>query len=581
MASYENSIIYLYNTLVGRDPDQAGFDYWLDQLDSGSIELGSVAEALISSPEYTNVKEGIVRLYKAAFGRIPDKEGLDYWAGKIDGGVHNLQDVSTLFITSPEFDTRFGVAPSLEQIVTKMYQNTFARTPDAEGFDYWVGQVQNGLTISDLLLNFTESPEGISRLNNHTQTVVMYDSLTGRMPTALEVLSAPEQIASMVATVISKSDYQGPDLGEPSSSITTSFSDGALELIGSLSGQLAIDATQSSIKQAGFNVSVTDMDWEALTDIDVSAATGFPIQITGGDSALNLTIGTYTQEAMLGGGDDTVTLDGLPTQEDLSIDGGLGANSLIFSKGLAVDVSEGAFRSFQTITGSEFGDVLKVSTEDLMTVTIDLGGNADEGFDKLQLTDGGLVDLSNLDNVIGVERWEFADNSVYDFIGSDSSDHLTVGIGGGRYAGGAGGDYFNLSEGPDYLAYGAATESMQNSDSLIFTGDVISNFNFNKDFIDLPVVVDGGLSFATVDSAFYSNLVDVLSNDANVTAALAADADGDDIDAVLVEVSAGGAAGVYLIVQGSASATGYNETTDMIIQLVGIESSNMSALNLI
>jgi len=90
MASYENSIIYLYNTLVGRDPDQAGFDYWLDQLDSGSIELGSVAEALISSPEYTNVKEGIVRLYKAAFGRIPDKEGLDYWAGKIDGGVHNL-----------------------------------------------------------------------------------------------------------------------------------------------------------------------------------------------------------------------------------------------------------------------------------------------------------------------------------------------------------------------------------------------------------------------------------------------------------------------------------------------------------
>ena len=113
----------------------------MSQLNSGNIELGELANALIESPEYSNVKEGIVRLYKAAFGRIPDKEGLDYWAQKINEGAHNLQDVSTLHITSSGFATRFGANPTVEQIVTKMYQNTFACTPYLEGFNYWVGQV--------------------------------------------------------------------------------------------------------------------------------------------------------------------------------------------------------------------------------------------------------------------------------------------------------------------------------------------------------------------------------------------------------------------------------------------------------
>ena len=581
MVSYENSIIYLYNTLVGRDPDQAGFDYWLSQLNSGNIELGGLAEALIESPEYSNVKEGVVRLYKAAFGRIPDQEGLDYWAQKINEGAHNLQDVSTLFITSPEFATRFGADPTVDQIVTKMYQNTFARTPDLEGFNYWVEEVNAGLTVSDLLLNFTESAEGVSAMNHHVQTVLSYDSLASRMPTTVELLGAPSQIASMIDVVIGDADYQGPDLSEPNSSITSSFAAGALEVTGSLTGVLQINVAQESIKQGGFDIAVADLDWAAMAEIDVSEATGSSVIIKGADAGMNVRIGADTLAVSLGAGDDTVTISEAPTAIGF-VDGGLGANTLAFGKSLSIDITDNRYISFQTLIGSEYGDVLTISNNELASVAIDLGGNAGAGFDQLRITDGGLVNLSGLGNVAGVERWEFADDSVFDFIGSDSADYLSVGVGGGRYAGGAGADTIVLSSGNDYVAYDTISESQQTVDAVDFTGDVIYYFDFDHDFIDLPIAIDGSVSAVTVASAFHSNLAEVLAGDANVAAALAADVEGDDIDAVLVEVLSGGATGSFLIIQGIASSSGYDETTDMIIKMIDSQNaSNISGFNLI
>ena len=41
-----------------------------------------------------------------------------------------------------------------------LYQNILDREPDAEGYDYWVGQLNNGVEDrSELLLGFAESTE--------------------------------------------------------------------------------------------------------------------------------------------------------------------------------------------------------------------------------------------------------------------------------------------------------------------------------------------------------------------------------------------------------------------------------------
>ena len=99
------------------------------------------------------------RIYQAAFARTPDNEGLKYWINTMDAG-HSLEAVAGGFIASEEFKTLYGDNPSNEVFVTKLYNNVLGRAPEQEGFEYWVGLL-NDQKISNVstLINFSESNE--------------------------------------------------------------------------------------------------------------------------------------------------------------------------------------------------------------------------------------------------------------------------------------------------------------------------------------------------------------------------------------------------------------------------------------
>ena len=99
------------------------------------------------------------RIYKAAFNRTPDNDGLKYWIGMMDGGT-NLPSVASGFIASNEFKTLYGANPTNYQFVTKLYSNVLGRAPDAGGFNYWVGLLNNKqIDMTSTLVNFSESTE--------------------------------------------------------------------------------------------------------------------------------------------------------------------------------------------------------------------------------------------------------------------------------------------------------------------------------------------------------------------------------------------------------------------------------------
>ena len=99
------------------------------------------------------------RIYKAAFNRTPDNDGLKYWIGMMDGGT-DLPSVSSGFIASNEFKTLYGANPSNDQFVAKLYNNVLGRAPDTGGFNYWVGLLNNKqIDMTSTLINFSESPE--------------------------------------------------------------------------------------------------------------------------------------------------------------------------------------------------------------------------------------------------------------------------------------------------------------------------------------------------------------------------------------------------------------------------------------
>jgi hypothetical protein len=99
------------------------------------------------------------RLYRAAFGRAPDNDGLKYWIGRMDTGTA-LEQVAAEFIGAPEFKGLYGTNPTDAEFLTKLYENVLHRTPDQGGYDWWLGQLNDGAYDKiKALASFSESPE--------------------------------------------------------------------------------------------------------------------------------------------------------------------------------------------------------------------------------------------------------------------------------------------------------------------------------------------------------------------------------------------------------------------------------------
>lgn len=99
------------------------------------------------------------RIYQAAFNRTPDNDGLKYWIGRMDGGT--TQDrVAAEFVDSQEFQNLYGTNPSNADFLTKLYSNVLHRTPDSDGYDWWLGQLDGGAyDKTSALASFAESNE--------------------------------------------------------------------------------------------------------------------------------------------------------------------------------------------------------------------------------------------------------------------------------------------------------------------------------------------------------------------------------------------------------------------------------------
>lgn len=100
----------------------------------------------------------IFRLYNAAFARFPDADGLRYWIN--DYKTQSIRSISSNFIISNEFTSKYGQNNTTSNFVDNLYLNILGRLPDESGKIYWVNQINSGRETRSLaLLGFSESIE--------------------------------------------------------------------------------------------------------------------------------------------------------------------------------------------------------------------------------------------------------------------------------------------------------------------------------------------------------------------------------------------------------------------------------------
>lgn len=170
-------VTLLYNNVLGRDPDPAGYNAWLNALNTGFSRVSlvsaftdspeSVERTLIPSQSYAinsmhyDIEGAIFRLYQATLGRTPDPAGFTGWVNYIQTDQATYSSVILGFIGSAEFTNSYGGLNNT-QFVTLLYNNVLGRQPDPDGLQGWVNYLNSGATRADVVTGFAESAENVS-----------------------------------------------------------------------------------------------------------------------------------------------------------------------------------------------------------------------------------------------------------------------------------------------------------------------------------------------------------------------------------------------------------------------------------
>ena len=154
---------------LGNDNYGVGIATGIDKLtgesilrfDDKDINLKNDIKATFDQVTGFNTNSGkMFRLYNAAFKRLPDPDGLRYWISNFSSGKDDERAVASSFLVSSEFKELYGAEVTNENYVETLYVNILGRDYDQAGYNYWLGNLNNGVeTRYELLLGFSESLE--------------------------------------------------------------------------------------------------------------------------------------------------------------------------------------------------------------------------------------------------------------------------------------------------------------------------------------------------------------------------------------------------------------------------------------
>ncbi len=196
-ATVNGFVTRMYQQCLSRNPDQAGLDGWVGQLEGGYMDGSDIAEQFVFSQEMLSKNlsdtEFVKILYRSMMGREADAAGLDGWVGQLQGGYMTRSEVTKAFVESKEFTgicNNYGISTGtydasiapIEHFVTRFYTLCLERKPDQVGLYGWVGQLKgqhmNGAAIAE---QFFFSNEFINRnLSNEKYIELLYNTLMGR-----------------------------------------------------------------------------------------------------------------------------------------------------------------------------------------------------------------------------------------------------------------------------------------------------------------------------------------------------------------------------------------------------------------
>ncbi len=112
----EEFVKRLYKNILEREADEEGLSFWTNQLKNG-MRAREIIDFFFNSEEFKNQnltdEEFLKRLYNTVLSRNPDTRGFNYWMGRLENGM-SREEVINHFAASEEFKKlveAYGIQP--------------------------------------------------------------------------------------------------------------------------------------------------------------------------------------------------------------------------------------------------------------------------------------------------------------------------------------------------------------------------------------------------------------------------------------------------------------------------------------
>ncbi len=115
----QRQVVALYQQILGREPDQGGFNFWTNQ---GAGSLGQMADSFLTSPEAQGSDWAVLEAYQGALGRFPSFAEYQTALLGIRAGTQTVSGLLTQLL---------GTTTNSQSITIAMYLNLLGRAPTA------------------------------------------------------------------------------------------------------------------------------------------------------------------------------------------------------------------------------------------------------------------------------------------------------------------------------------------------------------------------------------------------------------------------------------------------------------------
>ena len=223
--------------------------------------------AQVSAQITSATQTTVANLYISILGRNPEPAGFGYWCEQLaDNGNTQaaINQIAFGFARSPEFIATYG-GRTTAQAVTLMYNNVLDRAPDAGGLAYWTDYANKliaaGTSVNDAYALTGNAIITTAGTNNSTDTPLIVAKQTAAIASGL---STPTETYTLTTSIDSIQGAQGDDyfLAPLAGAAGTSNTLNSLDQLDGGNGRDTLLAT--------INTSVTPFTLDSIEEIGVT-----------------------------------------------------------------------------------------------------------------------------------------------------------------------------------------------------------------------------------------------------------------------------------------------------------------------